>query len=69
MVEWLFIAYYYYAESASAEFIHPYTWKCMVPARDHRGGPPKKATCYASVEAVQKILLLMLPIVGEFEVP
>ena len=28
---------------------HPYTWKCMVPTRDHRDGPPKKATCYASV--------------------
>jgi hypothetical protein len=52
---------YYYAESARAEFLSHYTWKCMVPTRDHRGDPPKEqhAMC-PFVEAVQKILLLML---------
>jgi hypothetical protein len=24
-------------------------WKCMVPTRGHRDGPPRRAICYASV--------------------
>jgi hypothetical protein len=35
----------------------------MVPTRSHRGGPPRKAMCYASVRrGVQKVFVLMLPI-------
>jgi hypothetical protein len=59
--EWLLSLKYYYAESARAEFLSHYTWKCMVPTRGHRGDPPKEATCYVSVRrGGQKIVLLML---------
>jgi len=47
--EWLLSLKYYYAESARAEFLSHYTWKCMVPTRGHRGDPPKEATCYVSI--------------------
>jgi hypothetical protein len=50
--EWLLSLKYYYAESARAEFLSHYTWKCMVPTRGHAMCP--------FVEAVQKIVLLML---------
>ena len=26
----------------SAEFLSPYTWRCMVPTRRHGGGPPQE---------------------------
>ena len=42
------ITYYYYAESARAEFITP-THGSIVPTWGHCDGPPRRAICYASV--------------------